>query len=113
MNADGSMTAKAFAVVDRTRLLADTVRSAEHAAREAAVKLLKQPGVGWRDLERAGYRVVAVQVAAAPPPPPRPSRKPADLVVAVARERLRMPPLRPELSGPDAVPIRRLLKGTQ
>jgi hypothetical protein len=106
------MTAKAYAIAVHGSILVDTVRSTECDARQAAIQLLKQPGTSWKDLERAGHRVVPVQVTAAPPPPPRAARKPADLVMAAARERLRTAPQRPGPSGPDAVPIyRRLLKG--
>jgi hypothetical protein len=95
------MTARAYAIAVPVRLCVDTPRTSEADAREAAIRLLKTPGVGWRDLERAGYRVVSVEVSSAPPPRPRSPGKPADLVVARARERLRT-------SSADGVPIRRL-----
>ncbi len=56
---------QAFAVEENGVLLVDTVRCAEWDARQAALKLLKRPGIGWRDLERSGYHVVRVTVQAA------------------------------------------------
>ena len=69
-------TVTAFAVALRGELIIDTVRAEESAAREAAVRLAKQPGVGWRDLQARGFAVVAVTVAVAsvrrePSPAPR------------------------------------------
>jgi hypothetical protein len=100
------VTAKAYAIIDgRGRLLLDTVRAEEHVAREAAVKLRKTLGVGWRDLERDGHRVVLVEVTMVQPQS-KSTRKPADLVVAAARERLESA----AADSPDHRPIRRLLK---
>jgi hypothetical protein len=56
-------TIPAYAVAEHGRLLVDTVRATEADAKCAAIKLVKQPGTGWRELERdRGYRVVRIQV---------------------------------------------------
>jgi hypothetical protein len=66
---------RAFAVRHcREGLLIETTRASVVAAKEAAIKLVKRPGIGWRDLEKDGCRVVAVTVAIAVDPPPRPQR---------------------------------------
>jgi hypothetical protein len=96
------MTAKAYAIAVG-RLLVDTVRASECSAREAAVKQLKQPGVGWRDLERRGYFVVQVTIATVAPSP-RASTPITALVVAAAEAKLKH-------HDPDRRPIRRLIGG--
>jgi hypothetical protein len=61
----GRMTARAYAITTGGRLLLDTVRASESDAREAAIRLVKQPGGRWKDLERDGHRVVPVHVSTA------------------------------------------------
>jgi hypothetical protein len=69
------MTATGFAITHNGTLLVDTVRSSEGEAKSAAVKIAKQPGVGWRDLQARGFDLVEVQITRAPPARPRAARR--------------------------------------